>query len=245
MIIAAAQTMPRDGDIAGNLGDHDRLTEHAADCGAQLIVFPELSITGYLIKGADKFSFAPNDTRLNRLQVLANKRNITIVAGAPVRLPIGLCISSFIIRPNNRISIYTKQFLHTGEEEVYMPGFDNNPQLEIGGETVSFAICADISNPLHPDNASKRKTTLYIASIFFRPVSIGQAHGLLSSYAKKYSMNVLMANYGGPSSATDAGGHSAFWTSTGECIATTDRAGEAVLVVAKENGQWMNRSTIA
>lgn len=245
MIIAAAQTVPRDGDIAGNLDDHYRLTEHAADCGAQLVVFPELSITGYLIRDADKFSFAPDDTRLNRLQALAAERNITIVAGAPISLPTGLHIGSFIIRPDNIISIYTKQFLHTGEEEAYVPGCDNDPQLEIGGETVSFAICADISNPLHPDNASKRKTTLYIASIFFRPVSMGRAHGLLSSYAEKYSMNVLMANYGGPSSATDAGGQSAFWSSTGECIATTGGAGEAVLVVAKENGQWKGRTTRA
>jgi predicted amidohydrolase len=47
IILAAAQTKPKRGDIDSNLLDHYRLVELAAINKANLIVFPELSITGY------------------------------------------------------------------------------------------------------------------------------------------------------------------------------------------------------
>ncbi len=45
MILAAAQTKPTRGDIEANLSDHYRLIELAVQNGAQLIAFPEMSIT--------------------------------------------------------------------------------------------------------------------------------------------------------------------------------------------------------
>ena len=46
MILAAAQTKPTQGNIDTNLQDHYRLIEMAVQNGAQLITFPEMSITG-------------------------------------------------------------------------------------------------------------------------------------------------------------------------------------------------------
>jgi len=65
MILAAAQTKPTRGDIKENLLDHYRLIELAADHGANLIVFPELSITGYERETAESLSFTIDDSRLD------------------------------------------------------------------------------------------------------------------------------------------------------------------------------------
>lgn len=46
MILAAAQTKPTQGNIEANLQDHYNLIEMAVQNGAQLITFPEMSITG-------------------------------------------------------------------------------------------------------------------------------------------------------------------------------------------------------
>ncbi len=47
MKIAAAQTKPIHRNIEANLAAHFHLATIAADKGVQLIVFPEMSLTGY------------------------------------------------------------------------------------------------------------------------------------------------------------------------------------------------------
>jgi predicted amidohydrolase len=241
MILAAAQTQPKRGDIDANLLDHYRLVKLASANGVQLIAFPELSITGYEREDAARLAFTENDSRLDHLKKLATENNITIIVGAPIRIQSGLFLGEFCIAPNDSVSIYTKQFLHTGEEVYYEPSLDYNPILEIGNERISCAICADIDNPLHPENASKNNSSTYIASIFFSPNGIPQAHQSLQSYATQYQMNVLMANFGGDSYGSPSGGRSAFWNNKGELIAQMEDSGSGLLVVEKQDNDWISK----
>lgn len=238
MILAAAQTKPERGDINKNLQDHYRLIELASVKGTQLIVFPELSITGYERENADQLAFSPSDSRLDHLRKLAVENQISIIAGAPIKIDADLFIGQFVISPDDSVSIYTKQFLHPGEEVYYKSSFDYNPIIEIENERISFAICADIDNPLHPENACKNKATTYIASIFFSPNGIPQAHESLRNYAMKHNMNVLMSNFGGDSWGSPSGGRSAFWNKKGELIAQLDDSGSGLLIVKQKNNSW-------
>lgn len=244
MKIAAVQTIPTDGNIERNLNDHKRLAELAADNGAQLAVFPEMSLTGYLTDLADIHSFTRNDPRLEILQQVSSKRSIIIIAGAPIKIENKLYIGSFILFPDRRISIYTKQFLHKGEEQFFSPCFDYNPIVALEHERISLAICADITNPIHPSNAYKNKSTLYIPSIFYTPNGIAEAYGQLSEYSKKYSMNVLMANYGSESNGFPSAGKSAFWDRSGKIITAIEGTGEGLILVSKENENWIGRTII-
>ena len=241
MILAAAQTKPIRRDIDSNLLEHYRLVKLAAANGAQLIVFPELSITGYEREDAADLAFSENDTRLNHLKKLATEHKITIIAGAPIRIESNLFLGEFCISPNNAVSIYTKQFLHTGEDVYYQPSFNYNPMLEIENERISCAICADIDNPKHPENASKKNSSTYIASIFFSPNGIPQAHQSLQNYASQYQMNVLMANFGGDSYGCPSGGRSAFWNNKGELIAQMEDSGSGLLLVEKQRSGWTSK----
>jgi predicted amidohydrolase len=47
MRIGAAQLRPVAGDVASNLAKHLELIDVAAALGADLVYFPELSLTGY------------------------------------------------------------------------------------------------------------------------------------------------------------------------------------------------------
>nr|WP_315201954.1 carbon-nitrogen hydrolase family protein [uncultured Flavobacterium sp.] len=241
MILVAAQTKPKRGDIDANLLDHYHLVELAVSNGAQLIVFPELSITGYEREDASRLAFTENDIRLNHLKKIADDNNITIIAGAPIQIESNLFLGEFCIAPNNVVSLYTKQFLHTGEEIYYQPSFDYNPMLEIDNEHISCAICADIDNPKHPENASKSNSSTYIASIFFSPNGIPQAHQSLQNYASQYQMNVLMANFGGDSYGYPSGGRSAFWNNKGELIAQMGDSGSGLLLVEKHISGWKSK----
>lgn len=242
MKLAAAQTKPKAGDICGNLNDHCRLVETAHAQGVDLIVFPEMSISGYEREKAPGLAFSKNDPRLGNLRKLAADLKMIIVAGAPIMLDSGLHIGSFILHPDGSVSIYVKQFLHSGEEEFFRSSFDHNPAIELDGERMSLAICADIEIPLHPENAWKNRSTTYIASIFYTPKGIDPAHDLLRSYAMKYSMNVLLANFSGKSWGLDAGGKSAFWTGQGDRVAALDGSCSGLLVIEKSDGTWTGKA---
>ena len=241
MILAAAQTKPTRGNIEANLKDHYRLIELAVQNGAQLIAFPEMSITGYERENAQKLAFKKDDSRLDHLKQLASKNNIIIIAGAPIQIEDQMFIGEFVIAPDNSVSIYTKQFLHEGEDEFFQPSFDYNPMITIEDQKISFAICADIDNPLHPENACKRATDIYIASIFFTPNGIPNAYRDLQSYAAKHKMNVLMSNFSGESWGYPSAGQSAFWNNKGELVAQMNDSDSGLLLVENKNGNWTSK----
>lgn len=231
MLLAAAQTKPVDNDFAANLQTHLRLCEDAAGKGVQLILFPEMSLTGYLLETAAQMAITPDDARLAPLQALAVKHQLTIIAGAPVRTGNQLHIGSFIFQPDGQTALYTKQFLH-GDEVNYFTGSSSyNPMLHIGNERVASAICADLTHPEHPEAAHRKLATLYAAGIFYTPSGIAEAYEQLSGYAKTYRMHVLMANYSGPSCNFEAAGTSAFWNTDGKLVAALDKDSEGLLVV--------------
>lgn len=238
MIIASAQTKPVTGDISKNLTDHYSLINIATDNGADLIVFPEMSITGYSRENANKLKFTEKDDRLNEFKRLSIEKKIVIIAGTPVEINTDLFIGSYIFSPNGYVSIYTKQFLHPGEELFFKSSFNYNPVIELHDEKISLATCFDIENNVHAEKAGKIKTTLYIPSIFYSTIGMHEAHILLSGYAKKYSMNILMSNYVGPTWGIEAGGKSAFWNKDGELIAELDSINTGLLIVKKNKGIW-------
>ncbi|EJL66996.1 carbon-nitrogen hydrolase family protein [Flavobacterium sp. CF136] len=244
MILAAAQTKPVRGNIEANLLDHYRLIEIAVQNGVQLIAFPELSITGYERENAQKLAFKKDDSRLDQLQQLSVENNIIIIAGAPIQTESELFIGEFIIFPDNSVSIYTKQFLHEGEDEFYQSSFDYNPMITIENQKISFAICADIDNPLHPENASKKETSIYIASIFFSPNGIPNAYRDLQNYAQKHKMNVLMSNFSGESWGYPSGGKSAFWNNKGELVAQMNDSDSGLLLIENQNDNWTSQIII-
>jgi predicted amidohydrolase len=241
MILAAAQTKPTRGDINANLSNHYRLIELAAQHKAQLIVFPELSISGYERENALQLTFEKDDSRLDHLKKLAVENNIIIVAGAPIQIENELFIGEFIISPDNSVAIYTKQFLHEGEDAVFNPSFNYNPMLSLENQKISFAICADIDHPQHPENAAEKATDIYIASIFFSPNGIPNAYRDLQGYAQKHKMNVLMSNFAIESWGYPAAGQSAFWNKNGELIAQMNDSDSGLLLVENHNDNWTSK----
>lgn len=235
MKISAAQLSVSDSDIQQNISKHVNFTKKAIAEGCRLIVFPEMSLTGYMRERANEFCFEIDDYRLDILKHLSSHHNITIVVGAPVKVNSKLCIGSFIIQPVNSTLLYTKQYLHEGEELFFEHNFNYNPQISIGNETVSFAICSDISNAKHAENAAKSNTSLYIASIYFTPNGINEAFNNLSAYSKKHSMNILMSNFVGKSYHYTGAGNSSFWNKEGTLIGNCNSSSECLLIIDINN----------
>jgi predicted amidohydrolase len=231
MIIASAQTRPFECDIQANIEDHLKQIKIAAEKGARLIAFPEMSLTGYMRENAAEFALTPEAPELLPLKHAAQEMNIVVIAGAPLVVDGTFYIGSFIFTPGGKTLVYTKQYLHPGEEVAFESTFSYNPILELDGEKIVFAICADIDHPEHPCSASENGGTIYIPSIFFSKNGIPDAYQKLGYYAKTFSLNILMSNFCGECWGTEAGGRSAFWSNKGELIASLDDKNHGLLLI--------------
>lgn len=85
LTIAAAQSVSMAGDLAANIARHMDFIELAALHGVELLVFPELSLTGYEGEVAAALAIDPQDAVLQPLRDLAHKLGITAVVGMPIR----------------------------------------------------------------------------------------------------------------------------------------------------------------
>jgi len=250
-VLAAAQTVPVAGDVAANVAQHIRLAAVAAREHARVIVFPELSLTGYELEPGADLAFTEEDPRLRPLIEAAASHGATLVAGAPVRLDGRLHIGAFILSPDLSVAVYTKHHLGTfspdvnpggrlppAESSVFTPG-DRNPPVRFDGHTAAVAVCADIGGPGHAENAAARGAGAYLAGMFVIPAHIEAETDRLRAIAARHGMAVVFANYGATSGGLEAAGGSAVWSGQGDLVARAERAGSCV-VVAREitGGGW-------
>src|ERR1700733_13587250 len=94
--IAAVQTTPIRGDVDANIEQHVALVSVGASAGAKVLVFPELSLTGYEMELAGELAFSEGDARLAPLADAASKHGVILLVGAPARVESGLHIAAFI-----------------------------------------------------------------------------------------------------------------------------------------------------
>jgi predicted amidohydrolase len=254
--ISVAQTVPVRGDVDANVAGHLRLVRAAAEERARVLVFPELSLTGYELNLAEELAFSEDDPRLAPLVEEASSRSLTLVVGAPVRIGSGLHIGAFILSPDRNVEIYTKHHLGafsndagSGDEvpppeaTVFRPGH-RNPLVSIDGEALAVAICADTGHPSHARAAAEQGATVYAAGVFVTPSALETETARLEAYAARHTLAVAMANYGGPSGGVESGGRSAIWSDTGERLATLEPGGSGIAVAVEGPLGWSGRSIV-
>ena len=98
--------------IDANVKAHETWVKKAAVRGADMVFFPELSLTGYEPKHAARFAMRSDDVRLDVFQMLSHALRITIGIGAPTPDGDGVRISMIVFRPDAARVVYSKQRLH-------------------------------------------------------------------------------------------------------------------------------------
>lgn len=233
MKICIAQTKPIKGEIERNIADHLKLIELAVSHQAQIIIFPELSLTGYEPTLAHSLAIHPQDSRLNEFQFISDTNRITIGVGVPTRNEDGICISMIIFQPFQSRSVYAKKYLHPDEEDFFVHG-KNIPVIKVGTINLSLAICYEISVLGHADDAFNSGAEIYVASVAKFVHGIDVATKRLSTIAKKYSIMVLMANCVGQSDGLVCAGKTSVWNTQGELISQLDDHHEGIIIVDTE-----------
>ena len=136
VIVALAQCYPKLGDVAANLSAHLATIAEAAARGAGLVVFPELSITGYFLKDqVPEVALRLDSPEVGVLRAASREGRIDIVAG--------------LILESDRHSFYNASlYISAGEvvhvhRKVYLPTyglFDEQRYLAAGDRFRAFDI---------------------------------------------------------------------------------------------------------
>lgn len=239
LTIAAAQSISIAGDLVANIAGHQRFIQVAAEQGVQLLVFPELSLTGYEQGLAAELAIAPDSEVLQPLRDFARKAGVTTVVGMPIRLSDDspVMIGALVLGADGSLGIYTKQHLHAGEEVAFAAGTGGSP-LMIGADTVALAVCADFSHASHAAAAAQQGADLYAAGVLITENGYAPDTACLQGYARSHGMVVLMANHGGATGGWKSAGRSAIWAPDGSLISVAPGTGNLMVVARRHAHGW-------
>jgi predicted amidohydrolase len=230
MKICAAQTRPVKGDIESNIANHKKIIDLAVIYGADTIIFPELSITGYEPELAKELATDQDDSRFDDFQTISDSKKITIGVGVPVKNNSGICISMVIFQPHKVRELYSKKYLHADEEPYFISG-QNTIGLLGNNPGIALAICYELSIPGHSENAFKRGAGIYIASVAKTASGVEKAVETLSGIAGKYSMTVLFSNCVGYCDNFESAGKTSIWNNKGLLMGQLNDTNEGILII--------------
>ena len=229
MIICLAQIESYKGEIHKNIEKHLVFVQEAIDRKADLICFPELSITGYEPELAKELATTQSDARFDVFQELADSGEITICIGVPTSTEGGICISMIIFRPLKERQTYSKQFLHSDERPYFTDGTEQII-IECKGHKIAPAICYESLLPEHFSKVKNIGCDIYLASVAKPEKNIQKAYSYFYNLAKENSIPVLMVNSVGYSDNFMAYGSSAVWNNEGILIQRLDSSLEKNLI---------------
>jgi predicted amidohydrolase len=229
--IAAAQSLSVPLDLAANLDVHCRFIQAAAEAAVDVLVFPELSLSGYELAQLGSCTLQPDDPLLAPIRQLARANAMTVVLGAPIPsdspLPYIGAISCF---PDGRCAVYRKQYLDPSEVAFATQGERGVSLHRVKGESFSLAICADTNHEQHARDAAATGASLYLAGVLVSQAGYPQDSANLQRYAASYGMTTLMANHAGPSGPYVSAGRSAIWSADGTLLVEAPGPGSYLLM---------------
>jgi predicted amidohydrolase len=229
MKICVAQTRPIKGDIQSNIDNHKKLIDLAVSHGADTIIFPELSLTGYEPKLSKELATHQDDSRFDDFQKISDTKQITIGVGVPTKNNAHICISMVIFQPHKARQTYSKKYLHPDEEEFFISGQSSTGL--IGDKTkIALAICYELSVPEHSEKAFKSGAEIYIASVAKFVNGVDKAIERLSEIANRYSMTVLMSNCIGKSDGYECAGKTSVWNRKGLLVGQLNDTNEGIII---------------
>lgn len=150
MRVAVISNRNRPGYPDENLKDHLAWTQKAASAGARLILFPELSLSGYSTQSfVRRLGMGLDSPRCTALIRAAQSHDVYIAFGMPLRLRRQLYISQVLVGPRGLIGHYEKIHLAgpvRGEGKVFKPG-SRFRVFDLDGVGVGINICYDGRHP--------------------------------------------------------------------------------------------------
>src|SRR6185369_8509746 len=151
MKVAVAQISCSLGDPEANLSKVRDFSRRAKESGAELILFPEMTDTGYSMPVIEKHANHWKSGFVVSLQEIARKLSIAIVSGVSERDGSTIYNSQVLIDSQGNIAAkYRKTHLYAVapvEEQTCFAAGDCFEHFQLGGVHFGFSICYDLRFP--------------------------------------------------------------------------------------------------
>jgi predicted amidohydrolase len=240
MRIALAQITPVPVDLEANARAAERTIAMAADRGAELTAFPELSLTGYELDGIVRTPDAwlrPDDARLDGIRKICTATRTAAILGAPWRdADAQPRLAAIIITPDGEWHASPKQYLHGRESDVFV-GSSPAPGFMVGDWRVAVGVCFDVAHPAHAAAAAAEGADLYVGSALYDRAEARRSDLHFGSRAMDHRMFAALANYAGTSGGHVSLGGSGAWRPNGEVLQRVTGNDEALLVVELDRAE--------
>ena len=145
------------GNVAANLSKMKEQLRKAAAVGAELLIFPELFLSGYQVPGEEmkKLAEERDGPSFRELSETARESNIAVLYGYPEAdvsggAPVYYNSAQLIDRDGTSLANYRKTHLwidHDGYEKVFKPGDSFAEVAECCGVKIGVLICFDVEYP--------------------------------------------------------------------------------------------------
>ena len=209
--VAAAQPPCAALDVAANAEAHADAVR-AAD--ARLVVFPEMSLTGYEL---DAPSVDPGSPDLEPLVRACAETGTLALAGAPVA---GRYIATLAVAGDGARVAYRKRWVHGDEIGRFEPG-DPPTAIEVDGFRVGMGICRDTGVDEHVEGVAGLGLDLYVAGVVHLPGELDEQDRRGERIARACRAPVALASFAGSTGGGygQTAGTSTIWTQDGSIAA--------------------------
>jgi len=215
LVIAVTQPPVHALDIAANVTRHAAAVRASA---ARVVVFPELSLTGYDL---DAPLLSPDDPRLHPLIEACAATDTVALAGAPVAGP---HIATLLIDGAGARVVYRKVNPHHTESR-FQPG--PGPEvIEVDGWRLGLGICRDTGIEEHAAATAALGMDAYIAGVVDVPADDVVLAERARRISRTYGVWVAVSSCAGATGPDypETAGRSGIWAPDGSVAARASRA---------------------
>ncbi len=215
LTIAAAQPASVARDVAANAAAHALAIRAAA---SRVVVFPELSLTGYEL---DAEPITIDDPRLTPIVDACGAVGALALVGAPVRdRPGGAAYIATLAVDTDGVRVaYRKVNVAVDEGAWFAPG-PHPAAIEVDGWRLGLAICKDTEVARHVEDTVALGIDAYVAgTVMFDHEAAGQ-DARATRTAQAHGIWVVISSFAGPTGAgyDSTAGRSGIWSPAGEVV---------------------------
>jgi NAD+ synthase (glutamine-hydrolysing) len=246
MRLALAQINPIVGDLDGNSELILGQLEAAKTQGADLVLFPELAVTGY---PPEDLLLRPGFVRAaeSHVEAIAREaRGTTVLVGAP-HFDRDLYNACYVLSGGEVKAVYRKRFLPNygvfDEDRYFAPGRDLI-LIEHGKTLVGLTVCEDMWQPGPPATDLALAGAELLVNISASPFYVGrdrEREEMFVTRARDNSCFVAFCNSVGGQDELIFDGHSVVIDDEGTILARAPGFEEALLVVDVEPKEVIGR----
>ncbi len=239
--VALAQINPTVGDIPGNAQRIREQIGRARGEGAQLVVFPELALSGYPPEDLLLKTHFVDAAGAALQELAADTEDIVALVGFPERRD-DVYNSCGVLADGRVQAIYRKMYLPNYgvfDEQRYFQAGTEPALIELNGTAIGLTICEDIWEPGPPATSEALAGAQVIVNLSASPYHAGkplEREQMLVQRARDNLAVILFCNLVGGQDELVFDGHSVAIDPSGEIVARGPQFEEGLVIAEIDPG---------